>query len=282
MAFDSPESPRFLIMKYRLKEAHSLLNSVSRTNNGTLHLENWEISDNGAKVADSVRENVKSLVVHFSATTMRLWLLWFSSSLVYYGIILASPRFFSTKNKYRDILISSVAEFPGFLVPLFFIDRFGRKRTLGVLYMITSVFCGLLSWGFSEAVSVICTFIVRGSVSAAFISLYVTTAESYPTSLRSSGFGLASCFARIAGVFTSFVSEDGSITLATGVFSMFGFFAAIAALTLPRETANQNLPSDGCDPLPYQRTLESDYEDLTVHSRESSLSIEEKLSPLIF
>jgi hypothetical protein len=240
-----PESPMFLARKGRGGESMEILNRISKANGGSLHNQQWNLAAPlSGSHRNSLIDNLGALLGQLGPTTRRLWVLWFSSSFVYYGIVLISPRFFPSQGEYKDILLATISEFPGVLIPFFGIDAFGRKRTLTALYAFCAVACFSLTVQASEAVEIGVVFVARGTISAAFISLYVTTAESYPTSLRSTGFGISSSIARAAGIATSFISEDHSVSLALLLFSICSFVASLAAITLPHETANQSLPDD--------------------------------------
>ncbi|CEO95288.1 hypothetical protein PBRA_004054 [Plasmodiophora brassicae] len=243
-----PESPRYLAVQGRLTDARDLISRVSRVNGSSLHLQSWTLAPVPHSHHTTISEKVSVL---YSAalwpTTSRLWALWFSSSLLYYGVIFLSPRFFTNdtpQDYYISLLIASLAEFPALLVPYTVIDVWGRRRTLATLYAVCAVACLVLTLQLRSTLDVAIVFMARGGVSAAFISLYVVTAESYPTSLRSTGFGVASCVARMAGISTSFLSEDASVSLALMAFATTAAIASYVSMHLPNETANKALPSE--------------------------------------
>jgi hypothetical protein len=52
----------------------------------------------------------------------------------YYGVAFLSPRFFGgSTNKYLMVLITVLSEIPGRLAPLLVMDRFGRRKSLGIM-----------------------------------------------------------------------------------------------------------------------------------------------------
>jgi hypothetical protein len=77
--------------------------------------------------------------------------------------------------------------------------------------------------------------------------LFIYTAEVYPTTLRSTGLGIASSVSRIAGIITSFVSEDASLSVAFVTFCLLSLCATLAAKSLPIETAFRSMEDVGPD-----------------------------------
>lgn len=144
----------------------------------------------GVEVADTIlggkHVEVVDHVVHLrsklmakpfrSTLTLRLASL---TALVYYGYVFIAPRFFTKVrrlqstaeqtpngdccqgNKYLDIFISTVAEFPGLLIPALCIDRIGRRPTLFILFSTTSVVSALLLLSVTPNVDVAFIFAAR-------------------------------------------------------------------------------------------------------------------------
>ena len=172
--------------------------------------------------------------------------MWFTCALVYYGFVFISPRFLGkSDDEYADLVVSTIAEFPGLLFPMFFIDRIGRRVTLTILFSFSSFASIVLTFiGHQHMMSLLFLFLGRMCISGAYATLFIYTTEVYPTSLRSTGIGIASSMSRIAGILTSFVSEDAPINAALYTFTIFSIGAAIASRSMPIETAFRTLTED--------------------------------------
>ncbi|XXG59230.1 hypothetical protein AAC387_Pa04g1348 [Persea americana] len=82
-------------------------------------------------------------------STLLLWVVYFGNGFSYYGIVLLTSEISNSSRKcvsnglehskgtsslYRDVLITSFAEFPGLLISAAAVDRIGRKLSFSALY----------------------------------------------------------------------------------------------------------------------------------------------------
>jgi hypothetical protein len=74
-------------------------------------------------------------------------------------------------------------------------------------------------------------------------SLWIFTAEAYPTAFRALGIGAASALARVGGIVSPFVALDLPKATAVGVCVACGLTCAAAATSMPIETRGQSLDS---------------------------------------
>uniref|UniRef100_A0A8C5BVJ0 SV2 related protein n=1 Tax=Gadus morhua TaxID=8049 RepID=A0A8C5BVJ0_GADMO len=97
----------------------------------------------------------------FRCTTVLLWFIWFSNAFSYYGLVLLTPELFQesvslsqdrraeprcsleckalNSDDYKDLLWTTLSEFPGLLVTLWAIDRLGRRKTMALCFFIYSL-----------------------------------------------------------------------------------------------------------------------------------------------
>ena len=72
--------------------------------------------------------------------------------------------------------------------------------------------------------------------------------QVYPTSIRSSGLGMANSFSRLGGIICPFVAvslvQTCHISLAVMLFVLVPLFAALATLAFPVETSGRALVDD--------------------------------------
>jgi len=209
-------------------------------------------------------------------TTLLLWVIWFANSFTYYGIVLAGtqivsergngeicndgkvfPPFFRHKvsdgssspaacqmssNDYKQVFITSMAEFPGIIVTVLIIDFIGRKTTQGAEFFICGIFSILLFMCVPDTLQTIFIFVIRGLISGAFQASYVYTPEVYPTALRSTGLGVCGMLARVGGMVTPYIAQvviEKSNYLALGFYALINFLACIASFMLPIETGGK-------------------------------------------
>ncbi|CAB3373530.1 Hypothetical predicted protein [Cloeon dipterum] len=107
---------------------------------------------------------------------------------------------------FTENLVGQLALLPGAFVCAFLVDRVGRIKIIGATFLLAAVispFIWLLSSGRAIIAfeSVLNLFFVAG-----WSSLAVATLESYPTHLRSTGFGFLAAISRLGAVlgFTTF------------------------------------------------------------------------------
>ena len=130
----------------------------------------------------------------------------------------------------------TVAFFSAILVAVA-IDRVGRKRWIGCALVLASVaMLVLASTGVTNAVVLlVCATIAHVSLSTVSVSLYVFTAELYPTRMRALGTGLGSTvrnlFAMMSPLLVALMLTDYGLP---GVFIMLGFVPLIPAVLLWR------------------------------------------------
>jgi putative MFS transporter len=114
-------------------------------------------------------------------------------------------------------------QMPGYFSAAWLVEKWGRKPTL-VTYLGASAVATFL-WAMAEE-SAVLIFIAAALMSfftlGAFAVLYTYTPETYPTTLRTTGMGSASGWARVGGFiapYTGGLLIDVSLVLALSVFA---------------------------------------------------------------
>jgi MFS transporter, putative metabolite:H+ symporter len=241
-----PESPRFLFVQGRGPEARAVLERVAAAN-GTF-LPEGELalnSEGGSTPATAPRSRARDLLApSLRRTTLLLWLVWFLISIGYYGTFTWLPSWFRAKGfalpaVYPNAFIMALAQIPGYFSAAWLVERWGRRRTLGV-YLVAS---GVFAWLFALAATptevmgaaVLLSFFALGAWGA----LYAYTPEAYPTSIRTTGIGTASAMTRVAGAIApsigAMVAVGGSLALPLGVFAIAYVVSGVGAFCLPKE-----------------------------------------------
>ena len=239
-----PESPRFLFARGRGAEARAVLEKVAAANKTTM-----PEGELGLPAAKAKARWADLLSPKLRRTTLLLWLVWFMISIGYYGAFTWLPSFFKAKgfalpSVYLNSFIMALAQVPGYFSAAWLVERWGRRRTLGV-YLVAS---GVFAWLFALAVTpagvvgtaVFLSFFALGAWGA----LYAYTPEAYPTSIRTTGIGAASGMTRIAGALAPSIGAavvGASLALPLAIFAAGYAIAGIGAFCLPLESRNAAL-----------------------------------------
>jgi putative MFS transporter len=195
----------------------------------------------------TLKERVTSVwSANFRKSTITLWILWFTVVFSYYGIFLWLPsvmvlKGFSLVKGFQYVLIMTLAQLPGYFTAAYFIEKFGRKFVL-VTYLLLTAFSAIwFSSASTEAMLIIAGISLSFFNLGAWGAMYAYTPELYPTSVRSTGVGLAASFGRVGGIIGPYlvgllVSRHHSITSIFTIFFIAIVFGALVLLFFGKET----------------------------------------------
>ena len=221
---------------------------------------------------------------HLRATTAALCLAWAAGWFTYFGAILITPKLLDAALSPANVtalanatatsacdedtaardavfvssVLATVAEVPGLLVATYGINKLGRVKTTAscmlvagltlVLSALSHVAVGSAppSSSFAAGQLVLVAF-CRMAAFGGFSSLYVLTAESFPTPHRATAFGACSAASRLAGTVTPFVA--GSMWAASPSAALLCYAAVSAAsaavlLSVVPESSDRAMPDD--------------------------------------
>ncbi|MCK6077409.1 MFS transporter [Paenibacillus silvae] len=184
-------------------------------------------------------------------TTLMLWILWFTVIFSYYGMFLWLPsvvmaKGFTLVKSFQYVLIMTLAQLPGYFTAAYFIERFGRKFVLVVYLTLTAISAIAFGLATTEATILAAGICLSFFNLGAWGGLYAYSPELYPTSVRSTGVGLATSVGRIGGVLAPFmvgmlVQRAVPISLIFTIFFVTILIGAAAVLFWGRETKGQEL-----------------------------------------
>ncbi|KAA8782382.1 putative MFS transporter [Paenibacillus sp. 4624] len=184
-------------------------------------------------------------------TTLMLWILWFTVIFSYYGMFLWLPsvvmaKGFTLVKSFQYVLIMTIAQLPGYFTAAYFIERFGRKFVLVVYLTLTAISAIAFGLATTEATILAAGICLSFFNLGAWGGLYAYSPELYPTSVRSTGVGLATSVGRIGGVLAPFmvgmlVQKAVPISLIFTIFFVTILIGAAAVLFWGRETKGQEL-----------------------------------------
>ncbi|EDV19396.1 uncharacterized protein TRIADDRAFT_33661 [Trichoplax adhaerens] len=251
------ESPRFLLLTGKRKEATDILEKGAKANNKSI--------PEGILVADleTDRGRFKDLFSpSYRTLTFMLWWIWIASVTLYYSTILMTPATYSfaslghgdgneivhcrckqvTNSDIVAIIIASIGELLGIFVAFLLIDRLGRKRTLAFGFILAMLSYLLLIICADRCLINVHFFIAF--ISIVYLLCYVYSPEVYPTKFRAVGIGTANAVGRIGAILSPFIAQvlfSASDILALAVAAGFALVGAICSLFLPLETKGRLL-----------------------------------------
>ncbi|CAB3368130.1 Hypothetical predicted protein [Cloeon dipterum] len=208
-----------------------------------------EVDNNGAD-DDKPLSFIAAMKEVFTSKVMVLRLLncylcWVTNTLVYYGLSLNSVSLAGTDNEYINFILVSVVEAPSYIFAWYGMSRFGRRKSLCTALLLSGS-CSFGSYFIpkdSNVLRVILYMTGKFAITAAFDSLYVFTAEIFPTKLRTSLLSSCSMVGRLGSIMapqTPLLAEISPL-LPLGIFGAFALTSGVLTLFLP-ETLGKSLP----------------------------------------
>uniref|UniRef100_A0A915K3F8 Major facilitator superfamily (MFS) profile domain-containing protein n=1 Tax=Romanomermis culicivorax TaxID=13658 RepID=A0A915K3F8_ROMCU len=273
-----PESPRWLIVNNRLREAERIIRNACRMNHSELPAD-LELTSH-VEQRKWVKRNERANLLHVFKScdlivrTIVIFFVWVATALVYYGISLnlsdqSAPGVLLFRPKLqkadeikaygigRRILAditggaadasatAIVCDQSSSTSEKAFKEKYGRKRSqMGTLIMAgIMMVCVVLSPDVGY-VRLVLMLIGKMFIQGAFNILYIFTSELYPTVIRNSAVGICSMVARMGAGVTGYLAILSDITLPFVPMLIFGVFSLVAAtmvIFLP-ETQDRPLP----------------------------------------
>ncbi|KAL6575296.1 hypothetical protein OROMI_012581 [Orobanche minor] len=241
----TPESPRFLCMKGRFNEARNILEKAALLNGTTLQT--------GLLVSDQMQDCNKEfapsknspLLSPRADKTYKLKSTF--ASLDQSKCISGASNLVRSPNAslYMDVFVTSLAEVPGLIFAAFIVDRVGRKLSMAIMFVLSSVLLLPLLVHQNEILTVALLFGARAFVSASFIVACIYAPEVYPTEMRTTGVGTAIAFGRIGGMICPLVAV-GLVSACEQAYAVILFqvvilLCALCVLLSPLETSGRDL-----------------------------------------
>ncbi|KAK5647632.1 hypothetical protein RI129_002524 [Pyrocoelia pectoralis] len=264
-----PESARYHVASGQTEKALVTLEKIAKDNKKPMLLGRLVVDD--AHGHSPHRGRFRDLLVpSLRTTSLLLWFIWMACAFCYYGLVLMTTELFQSSGNcqqetirndhietcaaeckqlqttdYMDLLWTTLAEFPGIFATIFIIEKFGRKKTMAVQFVVYAICASfLIICTEKRAYLTVMLFVARGIIAGVFQAAYVYTPEVYPTSLRAVGVGSCSAMARLGAMITPYVAQvllKTSVTLATTVYAIAAILAALACIILPIETKGKEM-----------------------------------------
>ena len=254
-----PESPTFDIMAGRYDKALTTLKQIARENKKDLpegHLleEKQEQRGRFSDLFSSVTQ---------TCMTLLLFLIWFSSDFIYFGLVLLSTEVINAgdicaleeqitadgcqcnrlgTDEYLNLMWTSAAEAPGIIITMFIIDKTGRKNIVIVGQFAVMVLMILLYLCLGKAYAVTLLWLARGVIASYIMSLWLYTPELYQAKVRAVAVGCCSSCGRFGLIVAPFIGQlllKTSPKLCLATFAALAGISAVASIFLPYDTTGK-------------------------------------------
>ncbi|XP_054736321.1 organic cation transporter protein-like [Anastrepha obliqua] len=252
-----PESTRWLLSNNRKEAAIANIQKAARFNKVHLDFDTTDrlLNDNGnmeetkSKILESdiATTPVKSVSVfdllrypNLRRKTLLIFFDWFVNSGTYYGLSWNTNAL--GDNILLNFVISGAVEIPAFTFLLFTLNRWGR-RTILCGCMLVAGFALLLTIAVPKEENwliIVLAMIGKLAITASYGTVYIFSAEQFPTVVRNVGLGASSMVARIGGILAPFINMLSNVwrPLPLIIFGSAAFMGGLLSLLLP-ETLNK-------------------------------------------
>ncbi|CAI9731796.1 organic cation transporter protein-like [Octopus vulgaris] len=256
-----PESPRWFIGRKRFREAEAILEEVIKKNKKQHEDELGILTDDEEETLfeNSFQENIPEKTIvnkeenytfidlfktwRIALITLNICFGWMACSMLFYGVILKSVDM--AGNRYLNYLLMQIVEFPSNYVSYYFFIRFDHRKPISFFMVFSGLNC-IVSNFVTEGsfwIPLILVVLGKSGISAAFSSIYLLSAEIFPTVVRTNGLGVASMTSRIGSMLAPFILHLSYYVkwLPLSIFGVLSFISGMMILLLP-ETKDKDLP----------------------------------------
>nr|XP_035965937.1 solute carrier family 22 member 1-like isoform X1 [Halichoerus grypus] len=240
-----PESPRWLLSQKRNTQVIKIMDHIAQKN-GKSPLADLKMLSLEEDVTEKLSPSFADLfrTPHLRKHTFILMYLWFTSSVLYQGLIMHVGA--TGGNLYLDFFYSALVEFPAAFIVLATIDRCGLIRPLAASNLVAGAACFVMIFISHDLhwlnITVAC--VGRMGITIVFQMVCLVNAELYPTFIRNLGVMVCSSLCDLGGIITPFLVfrlMEVWQGLPLILFAVLGLVAGGMTLLLP-ETEGVTLP----------------------------------------
>ena len=203
-----PESPRWLESRGRANEAEAVLDRIEAVFAREGRVLPAPVPEPALPAVSSgtLLSNFAALLAGRQAriTTMT-WIMWLSITFSYYSFFVWIPGLLvqngmSITKSFGYSLAMYCAQVPGYFTAAFFNERIGRQATIATYMLLGGVAALGLAFAKSDAEIMTAGLLLSFFMNGTYAGVYDYTAEVFPTSIRTTGAGLASAIGRIGAI----------------------------------------------------------------------------------
>ncbi|KAH0954980.1 hypothetical protein HN011_002710 [Eciton burchellii] len=250
-----PESVRWLLSNDKTEKVEKIyrkmarMNGLQMTDEAIKAFKELNIAKPETKSELVMADERKPIVqvLHSSVILIRLLVCsfcWLTNTFVYYGLSLNSVAF--AGDKYVNFMLVAVVEIPAYCLTWLLTDHIGRKPTLSGAFLLSGAFCLAIQFVPADSWTYGPLFLYMAGklcITMAFATVYIFTAELFPTTLRHSLLGICSMTGRVGSILSPQTPLLAHImpSLPLILFGSMGMIAGVLSLIFP-ETLGTKLP----------------------------------------
>ncbi|XP_004401170.1 PREDICTED: solute carrier family 22 member 1 [Odobenus rosmarus divergens] len=240
-----PESPRWLLSQKRNTQVIKIMDHIAQKN-GKSPLADLKMLSLEEDVTEKLSPSFADLfrTPHLRKYTFILMYLWFTSSVLYQGLIMHVGA--TGGSLYLDFFYSALVEFPAAFIILATIDHCGLIRPLAASNLVAGAACFVMIFISHDLhwLSITVACVGRMGITIVFQMVCLVNAELYPTFIRNLGVMVCSSLCDLGGIITPFLVfrlMEVWQGLPLILFAVLGLAAGGMTLLLP-ETERVTLP----------------------------------------
>ncbi|XP_055905497.1 carcinine transporter [Eupeodes corollae] len=242
------ESPRWLISKRRYAEALVQFKTIANFNGRTFTITEKELAELYGNLEEEKVFGVASLFNgwRIAKNTMIMGFSWCVVAVSYFTLVLFSSRMGG--NPFLNFLLQSVVEIPAYLVGKYLGDKYGRRLTNSVSFLICFMSCiPVVMFSQNPRYEHLTTFIaafIKFLNAVTFFLVSLQAMEIYPTCLRQTGIALGTILCNAIGVLAPYLVHLGTkydIRYPYFILGIIFLIGGCSGLFLP-ETLHNKLP----------------------------------------
>ncbi|XP_070534531.1 organic cation transporter protein-like [Ptychodera flava] len=245
-----------LIQKEKYKKAESVIKKMAKAN--VAHIPEKLFSDVSGSVQEPSSDNTVTVKIvkvkdrqntmldlfktpKLRSRTLNLCFNWFTNSFVYYGITFNTDTLHA--NPYISSAIVAAADIPAALPSWWAVQKYGRRWPLCLSMALCGLFLSGSAFVNNPTALIVLVAAAKFFNSVSFSTIYIFTAELFPTTVRNSGIGITSTLGRFGTIMSPYAMLLVNIwhPLPFFVMGLTSCVAGALGLLLP-ETLNRDLP----------------------------------------
>ncbi|CAK9832328.1 Solute carrier family 22 member 21 [Anthophora retusa] len=250
-----PESVRWLLANGKQEKVESIYRKMARINGlqvsdeaiGAFKELNMVKSEKTEQLVVTEKKSPVMQILNSSTMITRLAacsFCWLTNTFVYYGLSLNSVAF--AGDKYTNFILVAIVEIPAYFLTWFLTDYIGRKATLSSSFLLSGAFCLAIQFVPTGTWTFLPLVLYMGGkwcITMSFSTIYIYTAELFPTNLRHSLLGICSMTGRMGSILSPQTPLLAQImpALPLILFGCMAMSAGLLSLFFP-ETLGTKLP----------------------------------------